>query len=236
MKIKVLFDKDALNSELKTGWGVSFLIDDKVLFDTGEKGEWLLGNMKKLGVDLDKIEAVVISHDHWDHKDGVWDLLKQRPGLKVYGCPRFGKKFKQKVKSSGGKLIEVDKFTKITDDIYTTGEILGRYILRPLPEQVLAVKTQKGIVVLTGCAHPGIIKIIEKIKENLPERIYLVLGGFHLMEKDEPAVKEIISRFRQLGIQRAGPTHCTGERAIELFRDEYTSNFMPIKVGRVIEV
>lgn len=236
MKIKVLFDKYALKSELKTGWGVSFLIDDKILFDTGEKGEWLLGNMKKLGVDLDKIEAVVISHDHWDHKDGLWDLLKQRPGLKVYGCPRFGKEFKQKVKSSGGKLIEVDKFTKITDDIYTTGEILGRYILRPLPEQALAVKTQKGIVILTGCAHPGIIKMIEEVKKNLPEKIRLVLGGFHLMEKDEPAVKEIVSKFRQLDIQKAGPTHCTGERAIELFKDEYDSNFMPIKVGQVLEV
>jgi len=236
MKIKILFDKETLDKNLHTGWGVSFLIDDKVLFDTGEKGEWLLGNMKKLGVDLNKIEAVVISHDHWDHKDGLWDLLKQRPGLRVYSCPGFGNGFKKKAKAFGADLIEVNKFTNIIDDIFSTGEIPGEYAFMPMPEQALAVKTQKGIVILTGCAHPGIIKIIEEVKKNLPREIYLILGGFHLMEKDESTVKEIISKFRQLGIEKAGPTHCTGKNAIVLFKEEYKEDFLDVKVGQIIEI
>ena len=76
MKIQVLFDKDSEDKKLHIGWGVSFLIDDKILFDTGEKGEWLLENMRFLKVSIDKIEAIVISHDHWDHWGGLWDLLK----------------------------------------------------------------------------------------------------------------------------------------------------------------
>ena len=76
MKINVLFDKEALNNSFCCGWGVSFLADDKVLFDTGEKGSYLLENIRSLGVDIKKIEAVIISHDHWDHWGGLWDLLK----------------------------------------------------------------------------------------------------------------------------------------------------------------
>ncbi|MFA5101478.1 MAG: MBL fold metallo-hydrolase, partial [Candidatus Omnitrophota bacterium] len=78
MNIKVLYDKNTTNKKLHTGWGVSFLIDDTILFDTGEKGESLLENMRSLGVDINKIEAVVLSHDHWDHTGGLWDLLKMK--------------------------------------------------------------------------------------------------------------------------------------------------------------
>jgi len=60
MRIKVIFDKGALDKKLNTGWGVSFLVDDKILFDTGEKGKWLVKNMRSLGIDITKIEAVVI--------------------------------------------------------------------------------------------------------------------------------------------------------------------------------
>lgn len=234
MQIKILFDKEALDKNLHTGWGVSFLVDDKVLFDTGERGEWLLDNMKRLNVAVDKIDSVVISHDHWDHKDGLWDFLKQRPGLKVYACPGFGKGFKQKAKVCGGELIEVNKFTNIIDEIYTTGEIPGRYAFMPMPEQALVVKTAKGLIVLTGCAHPGIIKILEVVKKNIPSKIYLVVGGFHLMDKSEQTIKDIISRFKELGIEKAGPTHCTGEHAIALFKDEYKDDFIEVKVGQVI--
>ena len=73
MQIKVLFDKDALNKTLYAGWGVSFLIGESILFDTGENGEWLIHNIKQLKVDLNKLQAAVISHDHWDHTRGLWE-------------------------------------------------------------------------------------------------------------------------------------------------------------------
>jgi len=237
MWIKVIFDKDALEKELRTGWGVSFLIDDKILFDTGEKGEWLLENMRILKVDITKIEAVVISHDHWDHWGGLWDLLAQKVGLKVYACPRFGKEFKEKVEKSKGELIEAERFKEITTGIYTTGEIPGAYYGKYMAEQAMVVKTNNGLTVITGCAHPGILKILEKVKAKFPnEPIYFVLGGFHLMESDRRAIEIIAENFKKMGIIKVGPTHCSGLQAEEIFKKIYQDNFVEIKIGEVLEV
>ena len=237
MKIKVLFDKCALDKKIRVGWGVSFLIDDKILFDTGEKGEWLLENMRSLGIDIHKIEAVVISHDHWDHWGGLWDLLIQRDGLKVYACSGFGKEFKERVKESGGELIEVEKSKEIVPSIYTTGEIPGAYHGKYMAEQAIALKTNNGLTVITGCAHPGILKMVEKVKAKFSdEPIYFVLGGFHLMESDKRAIEIVAENFKKMGILKAGPTHCSGDAAENIFKTSYGANFVSVKVGQEIEV
>ena len=236
MQVKIIFDKDAQDPRLHTGWGVSCLIDDKILFDTGENGQWLIENLERLAVDTHKLESVVISHDHWDHQGGLWKILEAKPNIKVYACPNFSRGFKEKVKSLGGRLIEIDKFTQIEEGIYSTGEIAGRYAFRYMPEQALALKSSKGVTVLTGCAHPGITKIIENIKNNISEDIYLVLGGFHLMAKSSKAIKQIIEDFRKIGVKMAAPTHCSGEKAIGLFKQEYGDKFIKVEVGRYVEV
>jgi len=237
MRIKVIFDKGALDKKLNTGWGVSFLVDDKILFDTGEKGKWLLKNMRSLGVDITKIEAVVISHDHWDHWGGLWDMLKERKGLKVYSCPGFSKEFKNKVKDAQAELIEADTLTEISQNIYITGEIAGGYNGKYMPEQAIILKTKKGITVITGCAHPGILKIVDKVKAKFPdEPIYFVLGGFHLKESDRRAVEIVVENFRKMGVIKAGPTHCSGEIAEDIFKKYYKENFVPVKTGQEIEV
>jgi len=237
MQIKILFGKDTQDKNLRTGWGVSFLIDDKILFDTGEKGEWLLENMHILGVDINKIKGVIISHDHWDHWGGLWDLLTQKAGFKVYACPRFSKEFKEKVEKSKGELIEAEKFKEIAPSIYTTGEIPGAYHGRYMAEQAMVLKTNNGLTVTTGCAHPGILKILEKVKAKfLSEPIYFVLGGFHLIEQDKRAIEIIVENFKRMGIIKVGPTHCSGPQAEEIFKKIYQDNFVEIKTGEVLEV
>jgi len=236
MQIKILFDSIASDNRFSTGWGVSYLVNGKVLFDTGERSDKLLRNMKNMGIALSDIEAIVISHDHWDHRGGLWGILKKNPELKVYTCPHFSKRFKNRVKSHGGQLIEIDKFTQVYKDIYTTGEIGGRYGGKYISEQALVLKTPKGISILTGCAHPGIIKIIENIKKNIPGDIYLVAGGFHLTNKHKKTIKPIVDRFKRLGIKKTAPSHCTGKNARQIFKEEYNSNFIEVKVGQIVEV
>jgi 7,8-dihydropterin-6-yl-methyl-4-(beta-D-ribofuranosyl)aminobenzene 5'-phosphate synthase len=237
MRIKVLYDKQGLEKKFRTGWGLSFLIDGRILFDTGEKGEWLVENMQFLGVNINKIEAVVISHDHWDHHGGLWEILRLRKGLKVYICPGFSREFKNKAGEYQAELIEAGKPVEITQNIFITGEIPGAYKGKYMPEQAVVLKTENGLTVITGCAHPGILKIIEKVKSKFPEEsIYFVLGGFHLVDLDRRAVEIVSENFKRVNVLKAGPTHCSGDIGEDIFRKVYNENFMPIRVGQIMEV
>jgi len=237
MKIKILFDKDAEKRKLHSGWGVSFLVDNRVLFDTGENGKWLIKNMGLCKVDIDRIQAVVISHDHWDHQGGLWELLKRRKNIRVYACPNFSAEFKNKVKKLKGRLIKKKKPAEILKDIYITGEIAGEYKGEYMPEQALVIKTAKGISVITGCAHPGIIKILNNVKNNFSkENFYAVIGGFHLMNKDEHLIEIIVDRFKKMGVKKPGATHCSGTIAKEIFKRNYKKDFLQIRVGTEIEI
>ncbi|MCK4248510.1 MAG: MBL fold metallo-hydrolase, partial [Candidatus Omnitrophica bacterium] len=176
-------------------------------------------------------------HDHWDHTGGLWELLNAKKGLKVYGCPNFSKELKNRGREFKSAFIEADKVTKVREKIYTTGEISGEYKKEYMPEQALVIETDKGISVITGCAHPGIIKILEQVKKNFNNKnFYMVFGGFHLMNKDKRVINLIADEFKKLGVQKAGPSHCSGLEAEEIFRNKYKDDFVEIKVGQTIEV
>ncbi|MCG2726147.1 MAG: MBL fold metallo-hydrolase [Elusimicrobia bacterium] len=236
MDIKIIFDRFTNNKKYLTGWGLSYLIDGKILFDTGENPKPLLKNMKTAGINISDIKTIVISHDHYDHTGGLWAILKENPKLKVYACPDFSKKFKKKVKEFGAELIENENFAEIQKNIYATGSIAGKYMGRYLPEQSLILKTPKGLTVLTGCAHPGIINIIENAKQNIPGNIYSVIGGFHLKNKFKKTIAEILKKFKELKIEKAAPSHCSGNKAMKMFKEKYGENFIEIKTGEEIEV
>jgi len=236
MQIRILFDKTALSRRFSTGWGFSCLIDNSILFDTGENGKHLFSNMKKMDIDISAIKTVVISHDHWDHTRGLWEFLEKQRGISVYAGPEFDNSFRKNVKMLNADIIENKAFCQIKRNIYTTGEIAGKYKGSYLSEQALVLKTRKGVTIITGCAHPGIIKIIETVKKNISGDIYLVLGGFHLIDKHDRTIKFIANKFRELNVKKIAPSHCTGETATELFKEEYADDFIEVKVGQTIEI
>ncbi len=237
MLIETLFDKTAVDEKLHTGWGLSFLVDNRFIFDTGEKGGWLMENIDRLKVPLENIEAVIISHDHWDHWGGLWDLLKAGKCRKVYISSRFGDKFKKKAKRHNAELIELDDFTEIYKNIYLTGRIDGSYDGEYIAEQSMIIRTQNGINIITGCAHPGIVNIIEKVKNKFAgENIYTVMGGFHLMRDEEPAIEAVVDKFMEMGVKKVYSTHCSGDKAAAMFLKKYAGNCGEVIVGRTIEI
>lgn len=134
-----------------------------------------------------------------------------------------------------GAILSVNSCTIIRIPI-VIGYVGGMDAFKYMPEQALVLRTPKGLTIVTGCAHPGIIKIIENVKQNISGTIYLVLGGFHLMDRHKKTISPIVDRFRQLRIERVAPTHCTGKDALKIFRRVYRDDFIDIKVGEAIEV
>jgi len=237
MQIKILFDDIALNNRYLTGWGFSCLIDNSILFDTGENEDCLFANMKKMNVDILKIKAVVISHDHWDHTRGLWGLLRKNKDIVVYSCPGFDGSFRKNVEMLNAKIIESKKSHQIIKNIYTTGQIYARYKDSYTPEQALVIKTARGVGIITGCSHPGIIRILDKVKSQFPrENIYIVIGGFHLLQDTTASIRKIVSGFKKRGVKKVGPAHCAGRDASLLFKEAYKKDFVDIKAGQIIEV
>ena len=236
MYAKVIYDNKARKG-LVSGWGFSCLIDGKVLFDTGSDPVPLLANMERLMVDPREIMSVVISHDHWDHTGGLWEILRIRKGIKVYAVRSFSEEFKRAVKELGGKICYADNPTEISKNIFVTGEIAGEYKGEPIGEQAIVIKGQKGFSIVTGCAHPGIVEMLSVIKNDMEiKKIYMVFGGFHLEKASSDRVREIIEELKKMGVSKTGPSHCTGEKARRVFKGKFHENFIPVKAGHIIQL
>jgi 7,8-dihydropterin-6-yl-methyl-4-(beta-D-ribofuranosyl)aminobenzene 5'-phosphate synthase len=105
-----------------------------------------------------------------------------------------------------------------------------------IPEQALVLNTKNGLVVITGCSHPGIVEMLKEIKSAFNKNIYMVIGGFHLLNKSEKETDEIISEIKTIGVVKCGATHCTGEKQIQMIRNAFGTNFVELGVGNSIRI
>jgi len=223
----IVYDNKVYKRGLRNGWGFSCFIKTKnysLLFDTGADPKTLLLNMKDLKINPLDLDSIFISHEHLDHTGGFSAILKLNPNLKVF-IPKSAS-----VEIPEKNVIRIEKFTPIYENIYSTGE-LGGFV----KEQSLVVNTSKGLVIITGCAHPGILNIVKKVKENLKDKIYLVIGGFHLFGEDEETIKEIANEMFNLTYLIC-PCHCSGDLAEKVFRGIFKKRFLECGVGREINV
>ena len=232
MTITVVYDNNPYKEGLETAWGFSCVItgtEKTILFDTGGDGSLLLSNMEKLAIEPNSIDIVVLSHIHGDHTGGLDSFLEKNHDVIVYLPKSFPKKFKDNVLSSRSKIVEAEQSLKICENVYSTGQ-LGRLI----KEQSLIVRTEAGLIVITGCAHPGIVKIVNKAKGLLEGDILLVMGGFHLEWATKGKIEKIISAFKHMGVRYVGPCHCTGEKGRALFEKHFGENYINVGAGKVI--
>ncbi len=216
LELKIVYDNTIFlkNIGLKSDWGFSCLIktiNETVLFDSGAKGNILLNNMKKLGIDPKGISKIVISHEHWDHNGGLKDLLAYlKKDIPIY---RFNC-----IKSK--KLIckTVSEPIKISKNVYSTGRMPGH----PVDEQSLILMGKKGFFALAGCSHNDVKNILKKGKEY--GKIIGIIGGLHGF-----------SEFEILkNLDLICPTHCT--KHIKEIKNRYPESYIPGGVGRKIEI
>jgi len=233
--ITVVYDNVSYDSTLTSEWGFGCVIqtqEDTVLFDTGSSGNVLLDNMAKLNIDPRSIQSVVISHNHWDHQGGLKDFLNVNLKVTVFIPNSSPSDMEHEIHLKDAKSVRVDSFTQINETMFSSGELKEN-----IPEHSLVLQSPKGLVIITGCAHPGIVRIIEHIKSLFPyEPIYLAMGGFHLKNESTQNIEEIVKTIQKYGVQRIAPSHCTGEAAIEIFKQRFGDDFIESGVGRRIIV
>jgi 7,8-dihydropterin-6-yl-methyl-4-(beta-D-ribofuranosyl)aminobenzene 5'-phosphate synthase len=234
VRITILYDNYAYKPTLKSDWGFAALIetgDQVILFDTGASGSVLLKNMAALEVDPARITTLIFSHIHEDHTAGVRKLFDAGAHPQtIYVLPSFPQDFKDRM-SEVGEVVEVESGLEIAPGVVSTGELTGG----ETPEEALLISTAEGIVVLTGCAHPGIVRIVQRANTLTDQPIRMAMGGFHLLETDPGSVDAIIARLQDLGVEQIAPSHCTGDYAIRQFKTAYGDNFVRLSVGVVLE-
>jgi len=271
-RVTILYDAFGKNPELKLGWGYSALVEyagKRILFDTGGNLDNFAANVKSLGVDLSRLDFVVLSHRHGDHTSGLHHVLKVNPGVQIYtpvepsgfdtpSSPALVKLMKRRVDSApedmhyydgkfpqriasgspwpGAKFAQIRTPTEVLPGFWlfsTVSDVTGT---KEMNEVSMSIKTPQGLVVMVGCSHPGIEKILEAATKIDP-RVYSVFGGLHLVDVADAEASSLVTRFRdKWGFERVAAGHCTGEFAWSEFNRIYGPKFDRAVVGAVIDL
>jgi len=236
----------------------------RILFDTGNNPEVLARNAKAKVIDLSKLDFVVMSHRHGDHMGGLAYLLKVNPEVKIYapkegfgvygadlsssfyrkdaslpseeryygGAPpdvmRFGSAW------PGANFQLVDKTMEIASDIYLISLVSDKPGTLELHELSLAIKAPDGMVLVVGCSHPGIDKIVE-VTSTIDPRIRLIVGGFHLVVASDADIQKIVTTLHdRFNVQYVAPGHCTGEPAFAALKKAFGDRYLFAGLGTTL--
>lgn len=237
------------------------------LFDTGNNGDILANNFEVSGVDASQLAFAIISHRHGDHMGGLSFILAQRPELDIYapkeGFGIFGASLPgdfypanpalpPEMRYFDGKAPEQLFFGKAWPQgefhlITQTTEIasgIHLIILKgewgtdlALQELSLVLESEKGLIVIVGCSHPTIEKIVDTAKAEFGKPVYLVIGGTHLLPAAPSEIHRIADALKsKLAVDWIAPAHCTGEPAFEILRDSYQDHYLYAGLGTTITI
>lgn len=268
-QITVLYDAFGKTPGMQKDWGYSALIEyggKRILFDTGNNSDILEQNAKAKGIDLSKLDFVVMSHRHGDHMGGLAYVLRVNPKVKIYapkegfgvyggdlpssfyrkdpslppeqryynGAPpdvlRFGSAW------PGANFELVDKNTEIAPDIHLITLVSDKPGTLELRELSLAINTPEGMVIVVGCSHPGIDKIVA-VAATINPRIHIIAGGFHLVVTTDADIEKIVTTLRDtFKVERVAPGHCTGEPAFTALKAAFGDRYLYAGLGTTLEI
>ncbi|MEA2081300.1 MAG: MBL fold metallo-hydrolase [Elusimicrobiota bacterium] len=236
MKISLVYDNRLKAPGFESGWGFSCLIEisgRRILFDTGDNGQKFLGNLKALEVSPSSIDTVILSHDHWDHTGGLEDFLKSNGKADIFIASSFNSGFEKSVSFCPAPVKRVSKSLKIAEGVTTTDELKG---LTGPDEIGIILSSEKGPVLICGCAHPGVVNMVRHVAEISGEAVYAVFGGAHFYKSQDNEIKKAMDDLRAEGVKKSGLCHCTGDAAMEMFRKEWGEDFIDFASRRVMEL
>lgn len=217
-------------------WGFSALIDGTVLFDTFCSGKVLIKRLSSMKADIARLQHVVISHDHWDHAGGLQDILALKKGLTVFVPALASDGLKRKIADAGALLHDVKAPANIGEEIIVAPEMRGVFDHGEVAEIGLAIKTNHGLCLVVGCAHPGIVEMVQRIKASTQDKVHAIIGGLHLMNASGEEARRCALSLRGEGVEVVMPTHCTGRKAKAIFKEIFGSGYKEIDEGSEIEI
>lgn len=219
---------------LRSSWGLSVLVEApgvRVLFDADTEPGVLEWNSRLLSADLASVDFVVVSHEHRDHTGGLEYVARVKPGATVYAPAHMDRGVAERLESMGFRVVGVGETVEVAGGVAVVGELYG-----PPYEQALAVNIEGlGLVVLVGCSHPGVDRIVEKAFRDLGVRPHAVLGGFHLSGAPRGEVERVMDRLAGLGVERVYPMHCSGDEAKRTLRERHPQRYGEARTGSRIE-
>lgn len=215
--ITTLVDNQSAQPELSNVFGLSLHVNvqfpgrtEAILFDTSGSAQVFRHNVQALGVDFANLRALVISHFHHDHFGAMEPALEmiRHTDLVTY-LPAHHDTLELTLSKKGIRRVIAEEAQLVRSGVATTGS-LGPKKLR---EHSLIINIEStGLVLLTGCAHPKVVRLIKAAKKVFPNRpLYAMIGGWHLKTEEEgTAAGEF---FEQEGVKLASPCHCTTKAA-----------------------
>jgi 7,8-dihydropterin-6-yl-methyl-4-(beta-D-ribofuranosyl)aminobenzene 5'-phosphate synthase len=269
VQITVLYDAFGKTPGMQKDWGYSALIEyggKRILFDTGNNPDILEKNAKAKGIDLSKLDFVVMSHRHGDHMGGMTYLLRVNPRVKIY-APKEGfgvygsdlpSSFYRKDASlapdqryydgsppevmrfgsawPGANFELVDKNTEIAPDIHLIALVSDKPGTLELRELSLAINTPDGMAIVVGCSHPGIDRIVAAAAAINP-RIHIIAGGFHLVVASDADIEKIVTALHDTyKVEYVAPGHCTGEPAFAALKTAFGDRYLYAGLGTTVEL
>lgn len=283
LKITVLAEDSVLYESPYLGQhGVSFLLEGRrgentgrILVDVGQNSSALLSNMRMMNVSVPAIDAIVLTHCHYDHTQGIVAMLREmgkrevpviahsdifrmhfviQPHLRHVGIMQSDSK--EEIEKAGGRLFLGRDPVEIMPGIMTTGEVRRQTEFeevgielktiangRVADDQMLddtsvtANIRGKGLVIVTGCSHAGIVNIVRHAMELAGcDQIEGVVGGLHLVDAPDARRKRTIEELSRLNAKWICAGHCTGFKAqVELYL-ALGERFSPLHTGMRFEI
>jgi len=283
LKVTVLAeDSVQYESPLLGQHGISFLLEartqdvcKRILVDVGQNPSALLLNMRLLGIQPSAIDALFLTHCHYDHTQGTVEVLKAigKKGFPVVAHPDtfrphyvkdpylrhvgvMPEDSRPKIEEAGGLLFQTTDPFPFVPGLITTGEVRrqtefeevgialftladGRVVQDTMKDDIslVAQVRDKGLVIVTGCSHAGIVNIVKHSVEMTGERrIAAILGGFHLLSASEERIGKTVAALSQFDIELISAGHCTGFKAQAALYQTFKDRFKPLQTGMTFEI
>jgi 7,8-dihydropterin-6-yl-methyl-4-(beta-D-ribofuranosyl)aminobenzene 5'-phosphate synthase len=263
-RVTVLYDAFGRDPALQKDWGYAALIEiagQRILFDTGNNADVLARNTRAKGIDLSRLDFVVMSHRHGDHMGGMAHLLSVNPRVKIY-APKEGfgvygfdlpSGFYRKDDTlpreqryydgtppevlrfgaawPGANIQLVDKTTQIAPGVHLIALVSDKPGTLELRELSLALDTPDGMVLIVGCSHPGIDNIV-KAAAAINPRINFIAGGFHLVVAKDAEIQTVAETLRDTyKVAYVAPGHCTGEPTFTALKKTFGDHYLYAGLG-----